>query len=136
MKRVVLALLVAVLLVLLSVQTVSADPGSCRKIHVVRRGDTLYSIARRYGTTVNRLVRVNHIRNRNLIYRGQRLCIPKRYVPKKAGFWYKVRRGNTLYGISRRYHVWMGCVARANNIRHRNLIYTGQWLFIPNRCHR
>jgi hypothetical protein len=48
----------------------------CRAWYTVRAGNTLYSIARRYGSTVNRLMRANHIRNGNLIYVGQRLCIP------------------------------------------------------------
>ena len=39
-------------------------------------GDTLYSLARRYNTTVNELVRLNNIKNPNLIYVGQKLKIP------------------------------------------------------------
>ena len=48
----------------------------CRAWYTVRAGNTLYSIARRYGSTVNRLMRANRICNANLIYVGQRLCIP------------------------------------------------------------
>jgi LysM repeat protein len=44
--------------------------------YVVRRGDTLYSIARRYTTTVAVLVRLNNIRNPSRIYVGQRLKVP------------------------------------------------------------
>lgn len=42
-----------------------------QNIYVVKRGDTLWGIAMRYKTTVNRLVYINGIRNRNLIYPGQ-----------------------------------------------------------------
>ncbi|SMB98153.1 spore coat assembly protein SafA [Thermanaeromonas toyohensis ToBE] len=46
-------------------------------IYVVRRGDTLFEIARRFGTTVERIVEANpQITDPNLIYPGQRLCIP------------------------------------------------------------
>ncbi len=45
-------------------------------VHVVRRGQTLSSIARRYGRSVAAFVRVNGIRNANRIYVGQRLRIP------------------------------------------------------------
>jgi hypothetical protein len=48
----------------------------CRAWYTVRAGNTLYSLARRYGSTVNRLMRANRICNANLIYVGQRLCIP------------------------------------------------------------
>lgn len=45
-------------------------------VHVVRRGETLGSIAARYGTSVNTIVRANGISNPNMIYAGQRLLIP------------------------------------------------------------
>ncbi len=44
--------------------------------YTVRRGDTLYTIARRYDTTVSALVRENSIANPNLIYPGEVLRIP------------------------------------------------------------
>jgi N-acetylmuramoyl-L-alanine amidase len=46
-------------------------------VHVVRPGDTLSAIARRYGTTVEVLARANHIRDENLIVVGDKLRIPQ-----------------------------------------------------------
>lgn len=57
-------------------QPTIAPPPGCRAVYVVRPGDTLYSIATRHGTTVWAIARVNYIWNINLIYPGQRLCIP------------------------------------------------------------
>jgi LysM repeat protein len=54
----------------------TAPSPACRATYVVRRGDTLYRIALRYGTTYMELARVNGISNPRLIYPGQRLCIP------------------------------------------------------------
>lgn len=48
----------------------------CTKIHVVKRGEYLKQIARRYGTTWQTLVHLNGIKNPNLIYPGQRLKVP------------------------------------------------------------
>jgi lipoprotein-anchoring transpeptidase ErfK/SrfK len=45
-------------------------------IHIVGRGETLSSIARRYGTTVNAFVQANGLGNRNFVWAGQRLSIP------------------------------------------------------------
>ncbi|HEU0294027.1 MAG TPA: LysM peptidoglycan-binding domain-containing protein [Anaerolineales bacterium] len=54
----------------------TAPPSTCRATYVVRSGDTLYSIAKKYGTTYTEIARVNGISNPRLIYPGQRLCIP------------------------------------------------------------
>jgi LysM repeat protein len=51
-------------------------PWGCRTRYIVRYGDTLYSIAWRYGTTVWALVVANHLPNPNWIFAGQSLCIP------------------------------------------------------------
>jgi len=53
----------------------------CENPYVVQRGDTLYSIARRFGTTVPTLVRLNGIYNPHRIYAGQVLCLPARAAP-------------------------------------------------------
>jgi peptidoglycan-N-acetylglucosamine deacetylase len=45
--------------------------------YVVKAGDTLYSIAQRYGVTVQQIATINHITNVNLIYVGQVLIIPR-----------------------------------------------------------
>ncbi len=51
-------------------------PSGCRTTYVVRPGDTLSSIAWRYGTTVWAIAARNNIANPNLIFPGQTLCIP------------------------------------------------------------
>jgi len=57
-------------------RNVGAAPVAAETIYVVRRGDTLYSIARRFGTMVNAIVSLNGLTNPNMIYVGQRLRIP------------------------------------------------------------
>jgi hypothetical protein len=48
---------------------------SCYRSYKVKKGDTLYGIASYYGTTVNRLVKVNNIKNPRKIYVGQVICV-------------------------------------------------------------
>ncbi len=48
-----------------------------RIVYVVKKGDTLIKIARRFGVTVDNLVHWNAIRNRRLIIVGQKLVIVK-----------------------------------------------------------
>jgi FOG: LysM repeat len=57
------------------------EPQPCPKPHVyiVRKGDTVYKIAQRYGLDWRELAGYNHLGNPDLIYPGQRLEIPPRY---------------------------------------------------------
>ena len=62
---------------------VEPPPGqTCRTRITVKRGDTLAAIARKYGVSVWSLARNNGIMNPNMIYVGQRLCIPWPGVPR------------------------------------------------------
>lgn len=104
--------------------------------YTVRPGDTLYSIARRYNTTVARIAQANNIRNINLIRVGQVLRIPGTTpapapTPPTTTRTYTVRRGDTLYSIARRYNTTVARIAQANNIRNTSLIRVGQVLRIP-----
>lgn len=106
----------------------AADP-----VHVVRRGDTLYSVARRYGTTVNAIMRANGLRDANRIYVGQRLVVSTSGATQQAATsgTYVVQRGDTLSSIARHHGVSVQALASANNIYNSNLIRRGQRLVIP-----
>jgi hypothetical protein len=59
-------------------ESVVSAQTTCTEIHMIQRGETLYSIARQYGTTVSYLQSVNNIGNPNRIYAGQRICVGNR----------------------------------------------------------
>jgi LysM repeat protein len=108
--------------------------------YVVQRGDTLYSIARRFGVSVWQLASINNIYNVNLIYVGQVLIIPTGMpgpgpapspVPAPGPTRYVVQYGDTLYAISRRFGVNVWQLASYNNIANPNYIYVGQVILIP-----
>jgi len=96
------------------------------KIYTVVRGDNLWNIAKRYGTTVQEIAQINNISNTRLIYPGQRLKIPYNQESNNQTITYTVRRGNTLWGIARRYGVTVNYLANLNGIRNPRLIYPGQ----------
>ena len=56
--------------------TATGVPGTCRYSYTVQRGDTLYRIGVRFGTSYTEIARVNNLSNPRLIYTGQQLCIP------------------------------------------------------------
>ncbi|MCI8833229.1 MAG: LysM peptidoglycan-binding domain-containing protein [Clostridia bacterium] len=109
------------------------DPdGSNNIYYYVKRGDTLSHIALWYNTTVENLVRLNNIKNPDLIYIGQRLLISVSDDPNKSKeVKYTVRRGDTLSKIANRYGITVNEIVLLNNIKDPNLIYVGQQLRIP-----
>lgn len=96
--------------------------------YTVRRGDTLWAIARRYEAAVAELAEINGIQNPDLIHPGQVLRVPRPAVP--AGILYVVRPGDTLWAIARRYHTTVSALAEDNHIRNPALIYPGRVLQI------
>lgn len=121
----------AVLTLLVGIMPVSAAPARQGTIYVVQAGDTLYSIARRYGVTVAAITAANGIVNPNHIYVGQRLVIPTGGGPPTGGTVHIVQPGETLMRIALRYGVSVWAIARANNLPNINYIYVGQRLIIP-----
>lgn len=105
-------------------------------IYTVKRGDTLWGIANRYGITVSQLVSINQISNPNLIYPGEQIRITslsspncnqnQTISPPITGITYVVRRGDTLWSIARRYGVTVRYLVEKNNVQNPNLIYPGQ----------
>jgi LysM repeat protein len=123
-----IALLVTTLVLLIGVAPASAAPHEDSIVHIVHRGETLYSIARRYGMDMWTIARANGITNPNRIYVGQRLVIP---TGRPVGTVHVVRPGETLTWIALRYGVDVWAIARANGITNLNHIYVGQRLIIP-----
>lgn len=102
---------------------------SGQTVYIVKAGDTLNQIAASYGVTARAIAVENGIRNINLIYVGQRLIIPTNRYDLNHTL-YKIKWGDTLYSISRRYGVPIAAIVRLNRIQNPNLIYAGQTIRI------
>ncbi len=106
----------------------AADLAAAAQTYTIQRGDTLSEIAERFGTTVDELVRLNNIADRDRIYEGDRLII--RAGTPSGSTTYTVQRGDTLSEIAERFGTTVNKLVRLNNIADRDLIYPGQVLVI------
>lgn len=105
--------------------------------HVVQRGENLFRIAQRYGTTVAAVASANGIANPALIYVGQVLTISSSGAqpsPQPAGeTTYVVQPGDNLFRIALRYNMSHLYLAQYNGIANPSRIHVGQILRIPPR---
>ena len=125
---------------------VTGDDDPVYVTYTVQKGDTLWAIARKYGCTVSEIVAANSdlIKKPNLIYKGWQLQIPQdetmgadsadAILPdnRKTGV-YIVKRGDTLWVISRKYGCTVAEIVGLNGklITDPDLIFAGWELEIP-----
>ncbi|MFQ6014572.1 MAG: LysM peptidoglycan-binding domain-containing protein [Anaerolineae bacterium] len=110
-------------------------PSPLQRIHVVRYGETLSSIALRYDISEKAIMAANGLTNPHLIYVGQELIIPRpgeeaELPPLKVQI-HVVKPGEGLLEIAIRYGTTLEDLMVANNLADPNLIYVGQELIVP-----
>ncbi|MBX3080927.1 MAG: LysM peptidoglycan-binding domain-containing protein [Anaerolineae bacterium] len=125
-----LAIVVITALMVVAAPAQRANAATCSLQYTVQRGNTLYGIARMFGTTVADLQSINGMAAETRIWAGQKLCIRLDYSDTPMTT-YTVQRGDTLYSISRRTLVSVDVLMRINHITNPNRIYVGQVLLIP-----
>lgn len=106
---------------------------STQNTYTVKKGDSLWSIAKKYNTTVEQLKAANNLTS-NLLNIGQVLKIPQTEVPVEPGDYtvYTVVSGDNLYNIARRYNLDVNDIVDYNNLSTTNLSI-GQRLLIPTK---
>ena len=101
--------------------------------YIVKKGDSLYSIANKYNTTVDELKRINNLTS-NILSIGQVLKLPSDKVSdvekEENTISYTVQKGDSLYSIARKYSTTIGKIKDLNNLT-TNLLSIGQVLLIP-----
>ena len=97
------------------------------KKYVVLKGDSLYSIARKFNTDVSTLINLNGLANSNLFI-GQVLNVPSNNS-NISSITYTVMRGDSLYSIARKFNTTVDGIKRKNNLTN-NTLSVGQKLII------
>jgi membrane-bound lytic murein transglycosylase D len=108
------------------------------RVHVVKSGDTLWGVARKYGVTVPSLASANGLSSKAGLVAGARLEIPgsgggsrKAAVDGESSrMTYKVRRGDTLSEIADRFNVTVRELMTWNRLRQSSSLRTGQRLVL------
>jgi murein DD-endopeptidase MepM/ murein hydrolase activator NlpD len=114
------------------------------RVHTVQKGETIFSIARSYNVDRNELMRFNGISDPTKLQSGQRLKIPEApgsgsavpaasAVSASAGneVFHNAARGDTFYGIARRYGVTVDALLAANSLQKDYVLKQGDVLRIP-----
>ena len=104
--------------------------------YTVKKGDTLYNVARVYGTSVEAIKSLNYLTSNDL-YIGQVLRIPEMYIAEEnlhvpEYMNYVVKRGDSLYTIARTYQVTVDSIMQDNGLKNENLA-VGQILKIRQK---
>lgn len=95
--------------------------------YIVKKGDSLYSIARTYNTSVDKLKEINNLTS-NALAIGQVLKIPS--SDESSNLVYTVKKGDSLYNIAREYGTTVDAIKKLNNITS-NTLSIGQKLLLP-----
>jgi len=108
-------------------------------IHIVKAGDSLWSISRKYGVSSEVIAEVNNLKDKDLLSIGQRLEIPaigggisgKEKEQQPIIITYTVVKGDTLWSISKKFDVKMNSIISTNNLKEISRLSIGQKLKIP-----
>ncbi|UJP10740.1 LysM peptidoglycan-binding domain-containing protein [Microbacterium sp. KUDC0406] len=106
------------------------------KTHTVAAGDTVYGIARKYGTSVSAIITANRLSASATIHPGQKLVVSAvkaavsrpaaSRAPATAAKTHTVAAGDTVYGIARKYGTSVSAIAAANRLGASAIIYPGR----------
>lgn len=121
-----------------SAPTATPTPSTDQCVYTVQQGDTLFSIAQHFNTTVSDIAQANGLTNVNQIYTGQKLVIPDcqsddgSEPPPSSGecITYTIKPGDTLFSLAQRFNTTVSDIALNNNIVNPSLIFVGQTLTI------
>lgn len=120
-------------LALIVMSTLQAQSGV--KTHIIKEGETLTLLAKKYGTTVGDIMRLNAMTTTSKLSVGEKVKIPSGHVPATAASEasvpdsHIVEKGETLYSLSRKYGISVTKLQDYNNIQD-NTIKLGQTLFL------
>lgn len=115
---------------------VCTPPATCpvgTTAYTIKSGDTFFTLAQRFNTTVEAIQRANPNVNPNNLIIGQVICIPAVSTTCPTGtFAYTIRSGDTFFILAQRYNTTVDAIQRANPTVNPNNLTIGQIICIPS----
>lgn len=116
--------------------------------HLVKKGETLYGIAKKYQITISELKAANNLSDKDVLKAGQKLVIPSADIENAATLsstnsststsnsstkteTYIVQKGDTLYGIAKKYDIKVSEIYSLNGMSQKDVLKVGQKLKVP-----
>ncbi len=99
-------------------------------VYVIKRGDSLYKIGKKFGISYKIIKDFNRLKS-NFLKRGQRLIVPVALNIRNRIVKYTIKKGDTLFLISRKFKVKIKKIMKANNMKS-SLLRPGVKIVIPN----
>lgn len=97
---------------------------SADTLHILEKGETLYSLSRKYSVPLTVLLERNNINDAGKIAAGQKIYIPETYT---------IQKGDTLYSIARRFSVTVQALRKSNGLTDSEVLKIGRILIIPEK---
>ncbi len=102
-------------------------------IYQVQNGDTLVSVANKFGISVNNLSNLNGIMVGSVLNPGDYIVVPKSQFENPYFMEYTVKKGDNIYEIARVYNVSPSQLLKLNGLNETDIIYPNQKIMIPRK---
>jgi cell wall-associated NlpC family hydrolase len=109
--------------------------------HTVKKGESLYSIAHKNHTTIETLRKINHLKKGEVLKVGKVITIPSSKKIKVAKTsrvktkLYKIKKGDTLTSIAKKYHTNITKLAEINHLKSNTTLKVGKSIKVPTKLH-
>ena len=98
------------------------SPGTISNTHIVKKGDTLWDLAKKYNTSVSELKKINNLKS-DILKIGYELKLPNNL--------YTVKKGDTLWDLAKKYNTSVSELKKINNLKS-DILKIGYELKLPN----
>lgn len=106
--------------------------GACSTDYTVKKNDTLYSLSKKYGVSVDQLKEANLLKS-DRISAGQQLLVPDHnlvHIEEESFNQYTIQKGETLFSLAKKFGTTVNALKKENNL-HSDLIKVGQTISVP-----